>query len=194
MGRMALTAIVFLGCVASGMAQQADLPKPYNDADAYQVYNAVIPHEQSYGAMLVIQEETTPQLRMPGWPMGPEDCLFPDAAKRFQDAISDYNRINQKRWLLQRKFQLEKPYEIVNSDTLRVVIKNLQWDGFRERYPDAGGYLSMSAVGFNKERTRAIVYSGVSCGSLCGDWSFHLLEKIDGGWKEVSGVNCHTVS
>jgi hypothetical protein len=193
-----IAAVVFLGCISSGMAQQATAPEPYNDAAAYQIYSLLLPQEESYGGelgTLVIQEETVQQLRQPnGFPTGPEDCLFPEAARRFQDAISDYNRVNQKHWLLQRKFQLEKPYEIVNSDTLKVVFDGMNWDGFYKRYPSSGGILEMSAVGFNKEKTRAIVYSGSSCGSLCGSWSFYLFEKVDAGWRQVQGVNCHTVS
>ena len=34
---------------------------------------------------------------------------------------------------------------------------------FFRRYPDSGGYIIVSAVGFNKEMTRAIVYTGSSC-------------------------------
>ena len=52
----------------------------------------------------------------------------------------------------------------------------------------------MSAVGFNKETTLAVVYTGSSCGGLCGSWSFHLLEKTDGKWKEAPGVTCSMVS
>ena len=95
---------------------------------------------------------------------------------------------------MQRQFQIEKDYEIVNSDTIRTLFKDGGWDSFYKRYPHSGGYVIMSAVGFNTEKTRAIVYTGSSCGALCGSWRFHLLEKIDARWKEVPGVNCSMVS
>jgi hypothetical protein len=120
--------------------------------------------------------------------------VTPDAASRFKDAITDYNRRNRKQWLLQRNFQLEKPHEIVSSDTLEALYDKSGWDGFYERYPASGGYLVMSAIGFNSEKTRAIVYTGSVCGGLCGRWGFHLLEKVDGKWREVPGVTCHEVS
>ena len=193
--RTSLTAVIFLSCIASGMAQQSASPEPYNDADAYQIYSALLPHEEAYGDLMVILEQTAGPLRgRSGFPIGPENCLYPEAASHFRDAVADYNRVNQKTWLLQRKFQLEKPYEIVNSDTIKVLADGWNWEGFYKRYPRSGGILQVSAVGFNKDKTRAIVYSGASCGSLCGSWSFHLLEKMDSGWKEVPGVSCHTVS
>jgi hypothetical protein len=91
---------------------------------------------------------------------------------------------------LQRRFQIEKPHEIVSSDDIGVDFKDGGWEGFHQRYPDSGGYIIMSAVGFNKEKTQAIVYTGSACGGLCGLWRFHLLEKIDGKWKKVPGVTC----
>jgi hypothetical protein len=120
--------------------------------------------------------------------------VTPEAASRFKDAIADYKRLNKKPWLLQRQFQIEKPYEIVSSDAIGVLFKDSGWDSFYKRYPDSGGYVIMSAVGFNKEKTRAVVYTGSACGGLCGLWRFHLLEKIDGNWKEVPGVSCSMVS
>ena len=193
--RTPLTAVIFLSCVASAMAQQGASPEPYNDADAYQIYSVLLPHEAAYGDVMVILAETAGPLQgRSGFPIGPENCLYPEAASRFRDAVADYNRVNQKTWLLQRKFQLEKPYEIVNSDTIKLLTDGWNWAGFHKRYPSSGGILEMSAVGFNKDKTRAIVYSGVSCGGLCGSWRFHLLEKMASGWKEVRGVSCHTVS
>jgi hypothetical protein len=171
----------------------------YSVEEAYQIYDLLIPQEESYrfakGA-LVIQMETVAQLEGTegGLPTGPEACLFPSAASQFKDAIADYNRLNRKTWLLQKDFQIGKPYEIVPSDTLKAIFKEGGWDGFHKRYPDSGGYLIMSAVGLNREKTRAIVYTGSSCGNLCGRWGFHILEKVDGKWKEVPGVGCRTVS
>ncbi|MEO7157279.1 MAG: hypothetical protein ABI039_06950, partial [Vicinamibacterales bacterium] len=40
---------------------------------------------------------------------------------------------------------------------------------------DSGGFMVISAVGFNAARTRAMVYMAHSCGSLCGGGTHHLL-------------------
>jgi hypothetical protein len=165
--------------------------KTYDVEDAYRIYSLLLPHEESYGfakATLIIQEETVSKVVAAS-----EPCVTPEAARRFKDAIADYN-LNRKQGLLKRQFQIEKSYEIVSSDTIGALFKDGGWDSFYKRYPDSGGYIIMSAVGFNKEKTRAIVYTGSSCGDLCGSWSFHLLEKIDGNWKEVPGVSCSLVS
>jgi hypothetical protein len=183
--------IVPMLSIVSVMAQKPSPPQPYEEPDAYQIYRLLLPQEESYGfakGTLIIQEETVSE-RAASPP-----CVTPDAAARFKDAIADYHHLNKESRLLQRQFRIEKDYEVVNSETIRTLFKDGGWNGFYKRYPYAGGYVIMSAVGFNREKTRAIVYTGSSCGGLCGSWRFHLLEKIDGHWKEVPGVTCSMVS
>ena len=126
--------------------------------------------------------------------MGAEECIDPGVAPEFKDAISEYNRLNQNKWLLQRKFSVNRPYEIIDAATLSALAGDGGWKGFSQRFPESRGVFQMSAVGFNKDKTRAVLYFGQICGSLCGGWSFELLKKVDSKWQEVPGVMCHTVS
>jgi hypothetical protein len=189
---MRITVLTLTGLLLfSGSSQPSSEAAPYNVEDAYQIYSLLLPHEQSFDfakGTLVIQQETVP---------GPEpsaQCLSPEAAQRFKEAVADYSRIKRKHWLLQRQFQIEKPYEIVSLETIQLTMKEAGWDGFYKRYPNSGGIFTMSAVGFNKEKTRAVLYSGSSCNSLCGRWSFDLLEKRNGTWRPVDGVRCTSAS
>jgi hypothetical protein len=193
-----IVAIALVCCVTAALAQDSTVAKPYMDDDAYQVYSALLSRSKSSvpATTLIIQQETVPHLQTPSdpFPEGPEACVYPDAALKFKDAIADYNRVNQKRWVLQRNFQTENTYELVTSDTLKLLFSDGDWNGFYKRYPGSSGVISLSAVGFNREKTRAIFYGGTACGLVCGSWSFQLLEKVDGKWKTVPGVSCHTVS
>ena len=166
-------------------------PKAYDVEDAYEIYSLVLPEQEAYtfakGA-LIIQEETV------WWnPLG-DYGVTPEAATRFKDAIADYKRLNSEQWLLQRRFQIEKPYEIVSSDGIRAAFREGGWDGFDKRYPNSRAYIIMSAVGFNKDKTQAIVYIATRCGGLCGRGGFYVLEKINGKWKYVRGCCWVTVS
>ena len=195
--RTVVLSAILICCCTLNAAAENEPAEPYSVDEAYRIYSLLLPNEESYGfanGTLVIQEETVRQLQRNNvWP-GPEACISPEVADQFKDAITDYNRVNLKRWSLQRQFQIARPYEVVSSDAISVLFKLGGWKAFNERYPVSGGIQTMSAVGFNKEKTRAIVYSGSSCGSLCGAWSFHLLEKVNGEWREIPGVTCHTVS
>ena len=64
-------------------------------------------------------------------------------------------------------------------------------------YRDSGGFMVVSAVGFNASKERAMVYMSHSCGLLCGGGSYHLLEQVDGAWREANLPtvwNCSWVS
>jgi hypothetical protein len=185
-----LSLAVVVLCISTASAQDPSLPKPYESTDAYQIYSLLLPQEESYGfakSTLIIQQETASHAAVNG------ACLSSEVASRFKGAISDYQRLQKTKWLLQRQFNIEKPYEIVNSDTIVLVLKS-EWDAYYDRYPRSGGYIFMSAVGFNKNKTLAIVYTGSICGGLCGRAQFHLLEKVRDHWKEVPAVTCVTVS
>ena len=49
-----------------------------------------------------------------------------------------------------------------------------------------GGHIQMSAVGFDPAGTRAMVHMAYLCGGLCGGGNLHLLEKVNGGWREAA--------
>ena len=171
-------------------AQDSSLATPSESPDAYQIYSLLLPQEESYGfakSTLIIQQETTSNAAVEG------ACLSTDVTNRFKGAIADFRRAQKTKWLLQRRFDINRPYEIVSSDTIALVLKS-DWDAYYDRYPKSGGYIFMSAVGFNKNKTLAIVYTGSICGGLCGRALFHLLEKVRDHWKEVPAATCVTVS
>jgi len=171
--------IVVVLNVLTAVAQNPIASRPYDAPEAYRIYSLLIAREEASGTKvpLVIREETDTSASAVGGA-----CLSPEAAKRFKDSISDLERLRTKLWRLQRHFQIERPYEIVSGKDLA------------SRAPLSGGYSFMSPVGFNKNKTLAIVYYGSICGGLCGQEKFHLLEKINGQWKEVPGVTGVTVS
>jgi len=189
--RSLFAACLCWSAIAAGQTSVA--AKPYDVEEAYQIYSLLLPQEESYGfakGRLVIQQDTAQKHQ------AHSSCLTDEAANKFRDAISDFDRLESKSWLLQRKFQIAKPYILANSDMIGRVFRQLPggWDSFYKLYPDSGGYLIMSPVEFNRDKTQAIVYTGSSCGGVCGRWSFHLLEKVQGKWKEAPGVICSLVS
>jgi hypothetical protein len=190
MSAVILSLLLSLFLSPRAVPQSSEQPTAYEDNDAYEIYSVLLPQEEAYGfakRTLVVREETESK-------SDTEKCLTPEAAKEFKDAIADFAQVNRKRWLVQRQFQVEKPYEIVNSDTIDLLFKQSGWNGFYARYPDSGGYILMSAVGFNHDRTLAVAYTGSACGNLCGRWGLHLLKKVNGKWKTIPGVTCMTVS
>src|SRR5215468_9833252 len=130
--RLLVAACLCWSAIAAG--QNFASANAYDVEDAYQIYGLLLPHEESYGfakGTIFIKLETESKSDV-----SPQ-CLTQDAVTRFKDAVADYNRLNGKRWLLQRLFQIEKPYEIVSSDTIEAVFKDGGWNGFYKRYPES---------------------------------------------------------
>ncbi len=166
----------------------------YDVADAYEVYAAILPSEwpwkDAHAKWLVIRQTTTAY----------EMCVSPDAAsaKVIGSAIADYIQQNRVPRALLRNFVIEKPYTLLSPAEERAAFQSSPggWDGFYQMYADSGGLTELSAVGFNAEKTIAVVYAGHSCGMLCGGGGFHVLQKKAGKWENLTweGSTCMWVS
>jgi hypothetical protein len=167
-------------------------PSSYDETEAYKVYSALLPNEWTWNEAntktLVIGIETEPYAM----------CIVPDkeSEKVVGSAIADYKKKNGRKWLLQRQFEITKPYEMISSDEINTIFNTEGtegWKTFYERHSDSGGLIEFSAVGFNASKTVAVVYAGHTCGSLCGGGTFHILQKVDGKWKPLrlkGGTSC----
>jgi len=190
-----LQATAFLLISASLLVQSLRSPgtaTQINDADAYDVYSTVLPSEWpikvARAKELIILNET----RMY------QMCLRPDAGSdaRIEPAITNYSKLNEKPWLLYPKLVMGIPYRLISTEQLVNAIAEAQWDRFYRQYPDSKGWIELSAVGFNPDKTVAVVYVGHHCGPLCGGGRFHVLEKKEGKWVplEWQGNSCSWVS
>ena len=169
-----ITSLPILALLLSqGVISNSAKAPPYEDQEAYEVYSAILPSEWplrvAHAKRLIIQNETKSY----------EMCLRPENEwqEKIGPAISDYVRLNAKPLLLQPKINVEVPYQLINADELRSVNSNSGWEGFYQRYSDSGGWMELLAVGFNGNKTVAVVYMGHHCGPLCGGGGFHVLER-----------------
>ena len=185
--------------------QTVQLPV-YEDETAYEVYSAILTLEEakrSQSKNFVIRGET---LRNFGAfidsESNPPICLRPDAesAKIIGTAVDDFVKVNKTKWRLQEKFKLEIPFKLVSSEKVISIIRPMtdkeDWTEFYKQYPDSGGFIDLSAVGFNAEKTVAVVSKGRWCGSVCGEGEYYVLQKKDGNWIPLkwTGEFCSWVS
>lgn len=194
-------AMVALALVAVVQQPQTDSharPEPYDVPEAYEVYAVLLPSEWTWkdakASNLVIQEETD------AWsasgPLKPVRACYPSTPEflaRYDEVMSAFERVNQQPKLLLRKLTIEKPYKLVPKSAIAEAFKDgtlKGWAAFYDRFPESGGYLDVSAVSFNADKTQALVYIGHECGNLCGGGTYHLLEKNGGKWEEVIRSGC----
>jgi hypothetical protein len=163
----------------------------YSIAEAYEVYSAILPNEWTWryakSKTLLVRAETVSY----------QMCLTPDtvSSNLLDAAIANYRLVNRTTWTLERKFEISKPYELIPSAALEAPFKTngpAGWSEFKLEHPDSVGWIELSAVGFNDDKTVAVVYIGHHCGGLCGGGSFSVLRKAEGKWKPLpwSGGSC----
>jgi hypothetical protein len=182
------TLIILALLLSQGVTSSTGKAPSYEDHEAYEVYSAILPLEWplrvAHAKSLIIQNETKSY----------EMCLRPykEWEEKIGPAISDYLKSNAKPSLLQPRIKIAVPYRLIIADELRSAIQTAGWEEFYQRYPDSGGWIELSAVGFNVNKTVAVVYMGHHCGSLCGGGGFHVLEKKDGKWVALDweGSSC----
>jgi hypothetical protein len=179
--------VILLLLLVSSLPNQTT-SSAYDDAVAYEVYDAMLGSEWRMrvpnAKQLVLRRETK-SFRM---------CLKPasELEAKFGPAIADYVKLNERKWLLQPKLSFSSLYEFLDPIKLDSFLGNEGWKEFYRQYPESGGIVEFSAVGFNADKTIAVVYMGRLCGPLCGMGAFYVLEKRDGKWKEIEwkGDSC----
>jgi len=159
---------------------QLELVAPYENADAYDVYDAILSTDAaSPRSPLVISAITEPSGM----------CLQPEGEwkRLLMPAIADYNKENETTYGLQPKFRMKQQYELLTKQEIYA----------RFKHPGEGGWVELSAVGFNRQRTVAVLWVRYGCpGGLCGSGSFQVLHKKNGKWKPLDwkGTRCEIVS
>jgi hypothetical protein len=147
--------------------------EPYADAEAYQVYSAIIPKVPPNPGTKTyfIRIDTLP---ISGSLDGQARKLWKQT-RGADTALDDHYQVNRQSWLLQRKFTLPNPYKLVTREQL----PHFRGGNFGEVW------LELSAVGFNADKTVAVVYM------LGGDkGTSFVLEKQNGNWEVSSETGC----
>ena len=101
-----------------------------------------------------------------------------------QHTINDYQKKKEKSQKLANNFKMTNRVIFLNEKEEKEIFREGQdgWAKFNKIYPKANGIINFSRVGFNRDKTQALVYRGFGCGWLCGQGDFIVLRKVDGKW------------
>ena len=180
--------IVFALVPPWATAQDSEIPsetavKAYVDVDAYSIYAILLESEKHPQPVIQSETDSLPLIT-------PEDMGIKggrEFRKVWAVVIKDYAKQYRTPRLLTRSIPTKITYELVPRQKIYDLFKSeKKWEAFYEIYPSSGGYYSFSAVGFDPQRTHAIVQMNHSCGMLCGIGGPHFFEKQNGKWREVN--------
>jgi hypothetical protein len=163
--------------------------------EEYAVYSALINaslNDENRNRPLVIEETPSPWIGF----IDEERASFYDDLKKSSPAllaetVDDLQAKNKESHKFERRFDIGRPYLLISEKELEDIFQEGGgggWDEFFQKYPQARGFATFSRVGFNQEKTQALVYQAHSCGGLCGGGSYVLLVKSNGVWTSKGSI------
>lgn len=168
-------------------------PRPIEDPDAYAVYAELFadswPVRVANATSLVLMKEAMRDLTCASFRIEREPA--------WRGAVEAFREANRESRTLLPGFDLGLRYAVVSVEEFRAILDSRPdsmqggWANFYDRYPDSGGFSSVSAVGFGPAKGHAIAMVGHTCGLECGEASLHLLENVDDAWREVVSIPCY---
>lgn len=183
-----LATLVFLNVAPTLRAQKTSAPPPatLTDDDSA-VYTAVLRelYQAAKGRPIILSDQTAigvPPGMLTNVPVqGPQTVSFlnpisPEARQNFED-------LNHSSLHLLPPCKFAPECTLVDIADIALQVKNAKaWRKFMTKHANTPGIIIVSRIGFNRERDQAVVYSGMSCGTLCGQGEFTWLTKHNGVW------------
>ena len=114
----------------------------------------------------------------------------------FEALLKDFDlRCHERLTLKASEFHTMLPVHIADDATKdRYMTGNRGEDPLKMEFKGTAGIHSFSEVYFNPERTLAMLYQGIYCGGLCGNWKWVVLERKEGKWMPLPWVTVVTYS
>jgi hypothetical protein len=102
--------------------------------------------------------------------------------------IKDFISKNKSKNKIDKNFLFDiSNCKMISSKDIDLLFNNnllkSDWSEFFRKYPESTGILSFSRVGFNKQKTHAILYVEKICGHICGTGSYLFYYKSSGSWQ-----------
>jgi hypothetical protein len=165
------------------------------DRDTYAVYDAILGSpasgaEKKSSSTVAVKDRTRIGVVCSDF----STTLDPQLRAAGEDFVKQNST---ERTLIVGTFGLGRKIEVISSVELDRIFSEgtLQgWAKFHQNYPEVHGYVDLSAVGFNADKSFAVVYSGIHCGPKCGTGGFVTLSKKDGVWRRNQDRLCSWIS
>jgi hypothetical protein len=127
--------------------------------------------------------------------MNPHDAVEApkDRQIEWNEVLKDYDQHCHDVIRLDLKsFRTELPVRLLDAEDQQGFMK----DPVKPpaAFADGAGLHRFTEVFFNANHTLALVEQGMWCGSLCGNWTWVVLERREGRWQMLPWIHSFTVS
>ncbi len=157
----------------------------------YRLYTLVLEEHFTHSENLVVYQEI-----QPGSPINDHSFIqylkaeYPDLDTTvFYDPILASDSV----YYLENRFNVaSKKVSLVSADEIQYIFSNSDinkgWEEFYRRYPDSPGTISFSRIGYNTNKTQAVVSMGNMYASLGGEGRMIFLTLIYNRWQIAKSV------
>jgi len=102
--------------------------------------------------------------------------------------INDFKSKNLRSYSLASFINQRAKYSIISQKEIDYIFNhNPHWDMYYDRYPNSGGILTLSRVGFNRQRNQAILHVANQWNRSTGAGICVLLTQQKGGSWKIEG-------
>ncbi len=106
-----------------------------------------------------------------------------------KEVIEDWWKNNETAITLERKFDFAYDYVLVTRAELDKYKPETFFTEFYKKYPDSNGLISVSRIGFDKAKNRALIHVIHNYGSLGANYNFLFMEKTQDGWTVAQRIS-----
>ena len=107
--------------------------------------------------------------------------------------LNDYSIRNNNKYHIPDKIPIKNTkIQFISNTELNTIFSHgiiKGWKLFHEKYPNSFGFISFSKVGFNNDKTNAIVYVEFEFGSKAATYDYYILSKKNNKWVIVKKFN-----
>jgi hypothetical protein len=175
-----------------------------DSAETYAVYSAILAHpplsHQDTNTKYAIADSALFSRDKITTPNGACAEIPQVSSASLAEIVFDYEQHKDTPVRLKRAFSLVKPYVLLSPEQAGEFESrragHIQTDPPSlpavNPYSGAIDLIRLSAVFFDRSEKVAMVYISATCGTLCGLWGWHILEKVrPGAWQEIRTARCN---
>ncbi|MCF7907709.1 MAG: hypothetical protein K9L86_02390 [Candidatus Omnitrophica bacterium] len=156
------------------------------ELDEYLIYSTVVDewYSNEQNKEILIRDHTS--VYQLGRPIETElDYVRQQMPVLEDEIINDFKAKNVRTYSLESFINQRVDYIIISQKEIDYIFDhNPHWDSYYDRYPSSGGILTLSRVGFNRQRTRAILHVANQWNRSTGAGIYlSVVKQKDGSWK-----------
>src|SRR5262245_20326857 len=157
-------------------------------SEEYLVYSAILRAEHQADKpirLVVLRTSSQNRLILPG--SDDQKDILKKLSPLKEETLKSYNSRNNTEVEIEDRFDLTAKVAIVDRKEISEIFSReglqTRWELFYRKYPDSGGFIQLSRVGFDAIANQALTFVSHWCGGRCASGTYYFLMKENGEWK-----------